>query len=951
MQNSTLVVGSHNQVTLHITGSTLALTLRRKHRVVPQGLSRELAVLVPDCSPLPLVGRKALLDGLMGWLTMTQPISVHALCGQAGSGKTRLGIELCNLAEGEGWAAGFLDHSQLQPVADMLATQSVQFTQPTLMVLDYAGQSHKLLARWIDFLAQQSPGHKVRLLLLEREAPEGHGWWHSLTQSALHSGLARGGVFAQPKPQETPGLTCLENRRQVLQSAWAAVQEGSSPPPGPIIPPTGQDPSFDKNLTQEKFANPLALVMAGVIAAHSSLSDALALHHLDMALRLARRELDRLLGFAGSDDVLHLALQHAAAFNSLTGGLALASLVPTLANELTKAGHSASAAVVADRLQKALSVSADGQHLATPQPDLIGEGFLITALGNNPVMRASAAGVAGRAYNHTPHNTAQVLMRLMQDYAYAQMDPNSAENDKITAEWLLGWLDELASTTHELQALVPLVSALPQHTLVLRKRALAFTQRLAKGMIKKASETNDVLDFVNVADSLNDLANRFSDLGQDIEAVSSAQTAVNIYRSLVAQHLDSFTPDLATSLNTLSISLHRLGRHDEALPLAKDAVDFSLAFAKRSTGPSIRLLAVSHTNLANILGPLGNHDEALWHAEEAVRLLRTTPTQVPAASIPDLANSLNTFAVILDKLGKTDAALQHIKEVIALYKNLAAQHPDAFTPQLAESLNNHALFLCRVRKYKDALTPAQEAVGVFRTLATQFPHVFMPRLAISLNNHAVLLSNLGQHSDALKCAQEAVSIRRNLVVTDSEAFMPSLARSLNTLANRFVILGQNGAALSSAQEAVTLFRTLATHHSEDLKPDWAFSLNTLANVLSALGQHDEALQHAQKGFDLCESLKKKWPGAYEEEYAKLQFTVNRLKFLAEQTTLTREDHAMRIRALSPAFFKTPQAFAGLMSRHLESYLALGWEQGQEPDGELITPVIKVFEKLSGISKT
>jgi Ni2+-binding GTPase involved in maturation of urease and hydrogenase len=40
-------------------------------------------------------------------------VAVRCVTGEGGSGKTRLAIELCELAEGAGWDAGFVTFDEL----------------------------------------------------------------------------------------------------------------------------------------------------------------------------------------------------------------------------------------------------------------------------------------------------------------------------------------------------------------------------------------------------------------------------------------------------------------------------------------------------------------------------------------------------------------------------------------------------------------------------------------------------------------------------------------------------------------------------------------------------------------------------------------------------------------------------------------------------------------------
>jgi hypothetical protein len=162
-------------------------------------------------------------------------ISVHALIGPAGAGKTRLALELCKKIDsnpdpsGQGtWLAGFLAASDVAAVAETLATRPSIWKRPTLLVIDYAAQCYQALARWLDRLVYQTLDTKLRILLLDREAPEGFGWWRELADPGLHGGGERGALFHAPRPRPLPDLSGLEERRKLM--AAALQQHASSGP-------------------------------------------------------------------------------------------------------------------------------------------------------------------------------------------------------------------------------------------------------------------------------------------------------------------------------------------------------------------------------------------------------------------------------------------------------------------------------------------------------------------------------------------------------------------------------------------------------------------------------------------------------------------------------------------------------------------------------------------------
>jgi hypothetical protein len=121
ISHSVVVTGDGNSVTLTFGASGVSIPLIRKQFPPPERRRqqaageppRELDILDPDTGRLPLIGRQDLLAELRTWLEDEVDISVQALIGPAGSGKTRLAIGACQAIDsdfgGKGeWIAGFL---------------------------------------------------------------------------------------------------------------------------------------------------------------------------------------------------------------------------------------------------------------------------------------------------------------------------------------------------------------------------------------------------------------------------------------------------------------------------------------------------------------------------------------------------------------------------------------------------------------------------------------------------------------------------------------------------------------------------------------------------------------------------------------------------------------------------------------------------------------------------
>jgi tetratricopeptide (TPR) repeat protein len=854
-------------------------------------------------------------------------------------------------------------------------------------------------SHWLDRLAGQKLDTKLRVLLLDREAPEGFGWWRELTGSGLNTARERRDLMYASRPTQLPDLSDLKERRELMQAALTAGWElRIESPRGPQIPEAGLDPDFDTRLGQPLFGNPLALVMAGVIAVDREPRAALALRHLETARRLGRRELDRFAALARARRVGDDAMRHIVAFNGLVGGILIADLRKSVADELAASRRSADLDAVVALLEQELPTPtpleevARDPRLATTQPDLIGEAAIIEAFTGETSRELEASKVVLRAYALAGKDAARVLVRLLQDFAYAIEDESATEHDKATAQRIMGWLLNLARNVDDAEHLLPLVSALPQQTMILREPAADLTERHFLLSRREAERTNERLRWIrtarlagafairlsalgrseealtvaeeavrlhralamarpdafdpDLAGSLNNLANSLSELGRHEEALTAAEEAVLHFRALVAERPDAFIPGLASSLNNLATMVSALGRHEEALTAAEEAVRFRRRLAAARPDAFTPDLASSLTNLATRLSDLGQRVEALATAEEAVRLYRALAAARPDAFTPDLASSLTNLANMLAELGRREEALVTAADAVRLYRALAAARPDAFTPDLALSHNNLASMLSDVGRLEEALNAVEEAVRFRRALAAAQPDAFTPDLAMSLSNLATILSQLGRRREALTTAEEAVHLYRALAAARPDAFIPELARSLNNLANRLSALGRREEALRTAEEAVHLRRALAAARPDAFTPNLARSLNNLANMLADLGRGDEAVTTAEEEVRLHRTLAAARPDVFGAQLAQSLWVLGDLYGETEKTEAAIAASGEGVRFLTPIFISIPAALAEMMGGLLQSYRTQCAVAGRKPDDELLEPVIAEFERLN-----
>lgn len=821
--NIAVQVDGESSVTI-VIGTRARLTLERLHALV-RPVRSEVDLLRAEVAAVPLVGREEDLRRLEGWLEDAAPISVHAIVGGAGTGKTRLALELCRRAEDRGWRAGFVAPQELRRFAEQERIAAWDRDGPTLVIVATAARSARPLNAVLRSLAGQPPQEeKLRFLLLERHAEPEQGWWAEVRNVEGTSEDLLLDWFTGPLPESLAPVAVLEDRRAILAGTLAALRRHGLAPNVPELPPAGADPAFDKALAAPGADRaPLFLMLAALFAAEAGLATSLALGRLDLALWLAIRERDRLRALARDRGVNEELLFHLVALITLSRGLHMGDLPEVIGEERQALRLERGVALedVGAALREALPARQEGgeERLSPLEPDIVGEAFCLLVLTRKGFDPPAQEALARRAGRRNLRRTAQELVLVARDFARAspptkartELERRHPEFARLPA-WLgarnpaLTWLRALAAGVESPLQLLEIADQVPLDSLILNELAAELEAQFVKGVRSLDDPVKQWVLAAPYARALDHLGNRLAALGRRQEAFAATDEAVRVYRELGTQRPGAFRADLARSLTNLGVRLAELGRPREALAAAEEALASYRALANERPGAFRPALAASLNNLGNRLAELGRREEALSAANEAVELCRALAKDRPELFRADLARSLTNLGHRLAELGRLEEALSAAKEAVGLCRALASERPDAFRPLLAGSLVNLGAKLGELDRYEEALAATDEAVGLYRALADERPEAFRPALAASLNNRGKFLNALGRPQEALAAAEGAVAIRRALAHEQPEAFAPELARSLSVRADCLEALGRLAEAVEADEEAV---RTLA----------------------------------------------------------------------------------------------------------------------------------------------
>lgn len=519
--------------------------------------------LRPEAQTGQLVGRQAYLDILETWLNDEPEISVQVISGSAGKGKTRLALELCKETEKQGWVTGFIAPQELERFVKAQNSSHWGWPGPTLVVVDYVLEALDNLGTWLEELSnlQAEAEHPLRILLLERQAERGSGWLNNLFPGGLGRGMRKGALLDQSAPLELPGLAGVEDRLEVLKAMLDLRGDAG------VLEKAKASPNFSTLLLQTDWAdNPLFLLMAAILMAEGQ-TEALHLNRRELAQAFVGKEVERLGRLAANAGLPHRLLHHMVVLVTLCGGFeSKEEILEIIRQEGVHLGHdNQDPAPVYEALRHALPHGQAG--LEAIKPDVLGEVLVLDYLvQRDKESPDSSVGIVERAFKQAGQPVAVFIGRCGLDYP----------DESLAPKWLEGLAENVWDKADELAVLA---YTLPKQSLIFRELAVNLYTQIVD--LQRSDYKEDDHFLYRFAASLNNLANRLSDMGEKEPALSAAKEAVEVYQRLAKKMPQAFEPNLAMSLGTLTLIWAGLGEKDKALTCIREALGIIKAYAEK----------------------------------------------------------------------------------------------------------------------------------------------------------------------------------------------------------------------------------------------------------------------------------------------------------------------------------------------------------------------------------
>jgi tetratricopeptide (TPR) repeat protein len=847
------VRGDQNVQIHDVTGSFIQISYGGQRRevplepaVVPVGkrVNSPARLIRARSGVVPYIIRGDMLDRLLTWVTAGDAFGGCVIGGRGGTGKTRLGVELCIQAQQRGWLCGLLSRRADQAALESLARAPA----PRLVVVDYAETRGEQLEVILPTMkAYASAEHPVRVLLLVRAAPrQGDDCAEVLylRSQVLDSYLDDMDRYALEEAPLEPA-----ERRTLFGAAVAAFAARAEPviAAAPAVPDTLADPVF---------ANPLSVVIAAYLAVHAE--PGLPKRPADLFDELVAHEDHYWQASAGDLDSDKTLRQRVVALVSLTGAASeseaaeLLRLLPDLEDATAERRG---------RLARWAHDLYPGPRWWNPlEPDRVGEHLVATCFAKYPQVlsgvldqRAPQAIVppldlyTRAAPDHPALARAlrEILSEKLGSLCSQAANQAAAETDldRVSGEMTLATALDQVVTAIPVgpEPLWDVLSQFPRdRDLILNPLVVTLITQMI-GYLRELAAAEPGIHEPTLAFWLSQLSDPLAQVGRLTEGLAASEEAVAAYRRLAAGN-SSFGSGLAEALSMLSLRLADVGRNQDALAAIEEAISIY-----SHLGVTLAVIRGPLNTLALRLGDAGRTEEALGAIAEAANVCRQVVAAAspvagsPAADDAVLASVLNNQCNLLAKAGRASEALAAIEEATAMYRRLAAARPAAHEPHLSNTLSNLSRQLGQAGRLDEALATCEEAVQVRQRLAAVVPALYQAQLASTLDDLANLLDRAGRFGEACAALEKAVAINRRLPDADPGARDSGLAFALSKLSGTLAKDGRMADGLTACEESVSIFRRLAAANQAAHEPELAVELNNLATRLDEVRQWDRCL--------------------------------------------------------------------------------------------------------------
>lgn len=731
-------------------------------------------------------------------------VSVTAVTGPGGSGKSRLAFFFANSLDAAECKCVWLDHSLLKAI---VSCTDLSYDKQVLFICDYASQYEDDLKTLIDSMSRT--GQNVKFLLLERSA----AWFTDFRK--------RSNIIAELSPEESielSGSDFTRNECSEIMDDLSKQKYNSA-----VIPENTKDQIIKKaaELSGESCSVRclfLLLVTDSYLKGDPFLTmsaDELLYNYIEHSKEIVKKEYKK--------EIIDIGFR-VLAYATACDGIKWEDEHPAIQNDLNSImEHFPDDRYGINRFFGKLSEEDKADTVSALKPDLIGEFlFLHTWLNLTSSRKKWLSALLEQEYSRVflarcladwEEKSAALCNMLSEKGNDAEQRINSAKvynsavREAHSTEAQRKWLQKIKDLDTDLSAdilakYVDAVRYVFEHAKYKSIRAECIDLICAIDYEQYSCES----PLLGVA--LNDAASIYQDNGEYKIAMEYYEKALAIHENV----LGADNPNTAAVYNNIACVYQGLGNYNKALEYCEKA----LTICENVLGTEHPDTATTHHNIAGIYQDMHEYDNALKSYNIAIAINEA----VLEADHPNKATTYNSIASLYQEMEQYDNAMDYYRKALTIReKVLGTDHPDTAT-----TYNNMAVVYKINRNYDKALEYYKKALTICeKVLGTE--HHYTTKI---YNNIAVVYKIKRDYCKALEYHEKALAICETVLGTEH----PSTATTYGNIASVCKALGDYDKALEYYEKAFAIFtKTLGFEHE--------YTVSTLSAILTIKSELDQ----------------------------------------------------------------------------------------------------------------
>ena len=661
-------------------------------------------------------------------------VSVTAVTGPGGSGKSRLAFFFANSLDAAECKCVWLDHSLLKAI---VSCTDLSYDKQVLFICDYASQYEDDLKTLIDSMSRT--GQNVKFLLLERSA----AWFTDFRK--------RSNIIAELSPEESielSGSDFTRNECSEIMDDLSKQKYNSA-----VIPENTKDQIIKKaaELSGESCSVRclfLLLVTDSYLKGDPFLTmsaDELLYNYIEHSKEIVKKEYKK--------EVIDIGFR-VLAYATACDGIKWEDEHPAIQNDLNSImEHFPDDRYGINIFFGKLSEEDKADTVSALKPDLIGEFlFLHTWLNLTSSRKKWLSALLKQEYSRVflarcladwEEKSATLCNMLSEKGNDAEQRINSAKvynsavREAHSTEAQMKWLQKIKDLDTDISA-----DILAEYV-----DAVRYVFEHAKYKSIRAECTNLIcaIDFEQyscesplLGKALNDAASIYQDNGEYKIAMEYYEKALAIHENV----LGADNPNTAAVYNNIACVYQGLDNYNKALEYCEKA----LTICENVLGTEHPDTATTHHNIAGIYQDMHEYDNALKSYNIAIAINEA----VLGADHPNKATTYNSIASLYQEMEQYDNAMDYYRKALTIReKVLGTEHHDT-----AGTYNNIAGVYKDIGDYDTAKKYYEKALAICETvLGTGHPYT-----AIAYNNIASVYYYMGDYDKALEYYEKALAI-------------------------------------------------------------------------------------------------------------------------------------------------------------------------------------------------